>query len=277
MKDRRGKLVHWLEMPNFTKICRLLEISEQMRHHEVLLTMKNFHDLRCHPFPYNVPIIPRPLPSEVVKGEHFVDANLLSLIPGASSPAREEESKATGRELVISTQSAQPSSTSKDFGRAPQASKQVERGGRLERPPLAIKDFRLTPRVSKKKKGRRQKAAGAGEEDFIPWVPPISRRSSDREEENEEEDDMSSLVHNFSARKRKRDAILKQAADAIPEVAGGSNQPCPNGGSEVRAIIISGSLETSLNDQPAMGNVTLEESKEVSPVSAALQVIHPPE
>ena len=229
------------------------------------------------PVSLQCPIIPRPLPSEVVKGEHFVAANLLSLIPGASSPAREEESKATGRELVISTQSAQTSSTSKDSGRAPQASKQVERGGRLERPPLAIKDFRLTPRVSKKKKGRRQKAAGAGEEDFIPWVPPISRRSSDREEENEKEDDMSSLVHNFSARKRREMLSLSKRLMPSPKWPEDRTSLVRIGGSEVLAIIISGSLETSLNDQPAMGNVTLEESKEVSPVSAALQVIHPPE
>ena len=80
------------------KIQRLLEIFEQERHHEVLLTMKNLHDLSRHPSPYNVPIIPRPLPSEIVEGEHFVTTDLLSLIPGGSSPAREAESEAAGRE-----------------------------------------------------------------------------------------------------------------------------------------------------------------------------------
>ena len=68
--------------------------------------MKNLHDLSHHPSPYTVPIIPRPLPSKVVEGEHFVAADLLSLIPGGSSPARGAESKATGRELVVDTQSA---------------------------------------------------------------------------------------------------------------------------------------------------------------------------
>ena len=48
------------------------------------------------------------------------------------------------------------------------------------------------------------------------WVPPISYRSPDRDEKEEEEDNMSGLVHNFSARKRKRDAILEQAANAVP-------------------------------------------------------------
>ena len=79
----------------------------------------------------------------------------------------------------------------------------------MERPPLVIKDSRLAPRALKKRKGRPQKVAGAGAEYFISWVPPISRRSPDREEEEEEEYDMSGLVHNFAARKRKRDAILE--------------------------------------------------------------------
>ena len=66
-----GKLVHWVERASFAKICRLLEILEQERHHEVLLTVKNLHDLRRHPLPHSVPIIPRPLPSKVVEGEHY--------------------------------------------------------------------------------------------------------------------------------------------------------------------------------------------------------------
>ena len=48
-------------------------------------------------------------------------------------------------------------------------------------------------------------------------IPPIP----DREEEEEEDDNMFILVHNFAARKRKRDVILEQEADAVPEVAGG--------------------------------------------------------
>ena len=96
-----------------------MEIFEQERHHEVLLIVKKMHDLSRHPSPYNVPIISRPLPSEVVEGEHFVTVDLLSLISGSSSPARENESEAAGRELVIITQLAQPSSAKEDFGPAP--------------------------------------------------------------------------------------------------------------------------------------------------------------
>ena len=115
--------MHWVKRASFAKILRLLEISEQKQHHEVLLTMKNFHDLSDHPSPYNVPIIPRPLPSEIVEGEHSVAADLLSLIPDGSSLAREAESEVAGREFVISIQPVQPSSTSKDSGTAPQESK----------------------------------------------------------------------------------------------------------------------------------------------------------
>ena len=104
--------MHWVERASFAKIRRLLEIFEHKRHHEVLLIVKNLHDLSRYSSPYSVPIIPRPLPSKVVEGEHFMVADLLSLIPGGSSPAREVESKAASRELVIGTQPAQPSSTS---------------------------------------------------------------------------------------------------------------------------------------------------------------------
>ena len=80
---------------------------------------------------------------------------------------------------------------------------------------------------------------------------------------------MSGLIHNFAARKQKRDASLEPVFD-VPEVAGGSGQPCLDGGSEVQAIVISGSLEMGLNDQPTLGNVTLEESREASPVPISI-------
>ena len=68
---------------------------------------------------------------------------------------------------------------------------------------------------------------------------------------------MSDLVHNFADRKRKCDASFKRVADAIPEVAGGE-------GSDVQAIVILGSPEMGLNDQPAVQKATLVESEEAS-------------
>ena len=45
------------------------------------------HELGACLFPYIVPIIPRPLLEELIKGEHFILADLLKSIPGSSSQA----------------------------------------------------------------------------------------------------------------------------------------------------------------------------------------------
>ena len=58
-------------------------------------------------------------------------------------------------------------------------------------------------------------------------------------------------------------------ADAILEVAGGK-------GSDVQAIIISGSPEKGLNDQSTLENATLLESGEASSTPVVIQVIHLP-
>ena len=204
------------------------------------------------------------------KGEHYVTTDLLNLLPGSSSPAKELEIEATGRELVIRTQPGQPSSASENSGPTPQASGQGERGGRLERLPLERKGSRPTPQALKRRKGmpRRQKVPGARVEDFVPWVPPISSHPPNWEEE-EKEDEMSDLVHNFAARKQKHDASFKRVADAIADVAGGE-------GSDLQEIVISGSPEMGLNDHPALENATLVESGEASPTPSVIQVIHPP-
>ena len=66
----------------------------------------------------------------------------------------------------------------------------------------------------------------------MPWVPPISSHPPDWGEE-EEEDGMPNLIHNFAARKWKRDASFKRPTDAIPEVVGGSGQSRLDEGSKV--------------------------------------------
>ena len=48
-------------------------------------------------------------------------------------------------------------------------------------------------------------------------------------------------------------------------------------GPNVQAIVISGSPEMGLNDQPNLENATLVESREASLTPVAIQVIHPPE
>ena len=68
----------------FLNISRLLEITERERS-ALLLSVKNSQELSSSPFPEMAPVISRPLLGEVVKGEHFVLADLLKSISGSSS------------------------------------------------------------------------------------------------------------------------------------------------------------------------------------------------
>ena len=70
-----------MEKAGLDRTRRLLEITERERHHELFLSTKNLQDLGVSPFPYIVPALPRPLPNEVIKGEHFVLADLLKSLP----------------------------------------------------------------------------------------------------------------------------------------------------------------------------------------------------
>ena len=84
-RRRRGQLVSWVEKARLDRIRQLLEIIERERNHELLLFAKNLQELGASPFPYTVLVIPRPLPEELIKGEHFILADLLKLISGSSS------------------------------------------------------------------------------------------------------------------------------------------------------------------------------------------------
>ena len=154
---------------------------------------------------------------------------------------------------MTSTQSGQPSFAREDFGLVPQASKKDDRGSRLERLPFVKKGTCPSPQESKK--GRRVlellKTLGAGVEDFIPWVSPISSCPPAREEEEEEEEkeEMADLVHNFGARKHKKGANFKRAIGATPEVVVEASQQ-PSGESlDVQAIAVSDSHEMGFHGQ----------------------------
>ena len=77
-----------MEKASLEHIKQLLEITEGERNHELLLFVKNLQELRANPFPYIVLVIPRLLLIELIKGKHFVLADLLKSIPGSSSQAR---------------------------------------------------------------------------------------------------------------------------------------------------------------------------------------------
>ena len=57
------------------------------RNHELLLSVKNLLELGISPFRYIVLVIPRLLPEEIVRGEHFVIVDLLKSILESSSQA----------------------------------------------------------------------------------------------------------------------------------------------------------------------------------------------
>ena len=69
----------WVEKSSIEKIRRLLEISEQERHCQVLLARENISAIRNNLDPYTLPVILWPLPSNVVEGEHFVLADIRRL------------------------------------------------------------------------------------------------------------------------------------------------------------------------------------------------------
>ena len=138
--------------------------------------MKNLRELSCNPSPYTLPAIPHPLPIEVVEGEHYVIADLLTLISGSSSPAQASETEVVGQELAISLRPEKPSLAREDPSVAPRSSKEVDRGSRPKRLPFTKKGSHSAPQVSKK--GRRafeqRRPLGMGVEDFVPWVAPRS-------------------------------------------------------------------------------------------------------
>ena len=88
--------MNWVEKANFKKIQKLSEISERERHHEILLTMRNLRELSRSPYPYILPVIPCPLPTEIAEGEHYVIADLLNFASGSSSPAKNLKIEAVG-------------------------------------------------------------------------------------------------------------------------------------------------------------------------------------
>ena len=89
--------MNWVEKSSFKKIRRLSEISEQEFHYKVLLTLDNIYAVRRNPTPYTLQVIPRPLPSDIVEGEHFVIADLRRLISSGARPSDDPVVEASSR------------------------------------------------------------------------------------------------------------------------------------------------------------------------------------
>ena len=97
---------------------RLSEISKQERHYKVLLTPDNIYVVRRNLAPYTLPIIPRPLPSDIVEGEHFVIADLRRLISSSARPFGDPVVEASSRVQGAGSASGSSTSPSEDSGSA---------------------------------------------------------------------------------------------------------------------------------------------------------------
>ena len=116
-KDWRGRLANWVEKSSFEKIHWLLEVSERERHCKVLLTPENISAVRHNPAPYNLLVIPRPLPLDVVEGEHFVVTDLRHFVSYGASSSRDPVVEASSRVQGVGSASG-ASTTSRGSSRS---------------------------------------------------------------------------------------------------------------------------------------------------------------
>ena len=225
-----------------------MDISEQEHHYEVLLALKNLADVRRNSAPYSLPIIPCPLPSEIVDGEHFVTTDLLNLIAGRASPSRDLEAETSSRELVSRTPSVPSASTSGGSGSAQLAPSRGDRGSHLEHLPLLRKGNSSAPGALKIKRRGTIKQLNTPEtqvKDFVPWVHPEVSRPSDLEE-GEEKEEMTRLLNHYAAKIWKRQESFERG----PNQTEGSSWPAMDGDSEMQAIVIPSSPEIGSSDRP---------------------------
>ena len=138
-----------MEKSSLEKIRRLLEIFEQERHYKVLLTSDNISVVRRNPAPYTLPVIPRPLPSDIVEGEHFVIADLRRLISSSARPSWDPVVEASSRVQGAGHAWGSSTSPSGDSGSAHLAPSRRTRSSRPERLPLPDRVVGSAPRVVK--------------------------------------------------------------------------------------------------------------------------------
>ena len=173
------------------------------------------------PFPYIIPIVPCSLPTELIKGEHFVHADLFKLVPGSSSHvvfAQEDQAKATKGTLVRSARVSQPQS-----------------------PPLA-------PQSTKKRKetrARKTKAVGDGLEDFVDWMGVVASELVKREE-------MFNLATGFAVRMSKWAVGPEGEATSTSKGKRSRRFPPDEGAQKDWAIVSMESPDQASKDQPAL-------------------------
>ena len=226
-KAWRGRLVNWVEKSSFEKIRRLLEFSEGERHCKVLLTPENIYVVRHNSTPYNLLVIPRPLPRDVGEGEHFVVVDLRRLVYCGESSSRDPIVEASSQVQDVGSASGASTSSSGSSRSFPPAPGRGARRGHLERQPLHVQVLGPAPRVVRiKRKGGpgRRNALGSKGEDFVPWVPADSEEPQDLEEE-ERRERMTGLLDLYAAHKTKRQVVSNSESDPAPVQTVGLSLP----------------------------------------------------
>ena len=125
-----------MEKWSFEKIHRLSEIFEQEHHYKVLLTPNNISTVRHNPAPYTLLVIPRPLPSDIVEGEHFVIVDLRRLISSSARPSDGSIVEASSRVQGAGSASGSSTSPSEDSSSEQTVLNQRTRSSSPERLPL---------------------------------------------------------------------------------------------------------------------------------------------
>ena len=105
-----------MEKLSFEEIRRLLGVYERERHCKVLLTLENISAVRHNLAPYNLLVIPRPLPPDVVEGEHFVVADLRRLVSHGASSSRDPAVEASSRVQGVGSASGASTSSRRSSG-----------------------------------------------------------------------------------------------------------------------------------------------------------------
>ena len=89
-----------MEKAGLEHVRWLLKIIEADQNHKLFLSVKSLRELSASPFHYIVLVIPRPLPEEPIKGEHFVLAEFFKSISGNSSQASSAQAEVVEGGLV---------------------------------------------------------------------------------------------------------------------------------------------------------------------------------
>ena len=206
----------WAEKSSIEKISRLLEIFERERHYQVLLTRENISAMRRNLDPYTLLVIPRPLPSNVVEGEHFVLVDVRRLVSSSASSFRDLVVEASSQVQGARSRSRLFASSSWGSSSSPSAPSRKAKKGRPKRLLSLAQVAGAAPRVVKVKRKRalgRRNTPGSRGENFIPWIPDDADGPQDLEEEERMERTVGLLDH-YAARKRKGQVSSSGESDA---------------------------------------------------------------